>query len=137
MSAKRCILVAEDDPSILRMTCLRLRHEGYAVVEAMDGETALQRVETDGPIHLVLLDIKIPKKDGFAVCRELKQDGATAHIPIIVFTASESQLRRLAERCIEVGAQDWIKKPFRTTELLEKIRKALGESPLEKEESHG
>jgi two-component system phosphate regulon response regulator PhoB len=136
MTPKKCILLAEDDPSILRMTSLRLQHEGYAVVQAADGQAALQAAEGELTIHLVLLDIKLPKLDGLSVCRALKRRPETAGIPIIVFSASESRLRRLAERCIEVGADDWIRKPFRSAELLEKIRRALGE-PNGREASHG
>lgn len=126
MSKKR-ILICEDDLSILKMTKVRLEHEGYDVVTATTGEEVPGAVEEAYPIHLVLLDIKLPKLSGYDVCRLLKQRPATAEIPIIVFTASESQLQRLADRCIEVGATDWIKKPFRTKELLEKIHHALGE----------
>ena len=126
MSKKR-ILICEDDLSILKVTKVRLEHEGYDVITAVDGEDVLQQVETLYPIHLVLLDIKLPKRNGYDVCRMLKQRRASADVPVIVFTASESQLQRLADRCIEVGATDWIKKPFRTKDLLEKIHRALGE----------
>ena len=126
MSKKR-ILICEDDLSILKVTKVRLEHEGYDVVTAVDGEDVLHQVEAAYPIHLVLLDIKLPKRNGYEVCRMLKQLPPTADVPVIVFTASESQLQRLADRCIEVGAADWIKKPFRTKELLEKIHRALKE----------
>ncbi len=126
MTPKR-ILVAEDDPSIMRMTTLRLQHEGYTVVSATDGETALQRAADTLPIHLILLDIKLPKLNGYQVCAHLKRQPATAKIPVIVFTASESQLQYLADRCIEVGATDWIKKPFRAKDLMAKIHRALDE----------
>ena len=126
MTQKR-ILVAEDDPSIMRMTTLRLQHEGYTVVSATDGEMALQRAADTIPIHLILLDIKLPKMNGYQVCTSLKQQPATAKIPVIVFTASESQLQYLADRCIEVGAADWIKKPFRAKDLMAKIHRALDE----------
>ena len=125
--SKPRILVGEDDPSILRMTKLRLEHEGYDVVTAMDGEAVLRQAAEAAPVDLILLDIKMPKRDGYDVCRTLKRDAATAAIPVIVFTASENQLLTLADRCLEAGASDWIKKPFRTPELLKKIHQALGE----------
>lgn len=133
MSRKR-ILIAEDDPSVLKTTRLRLEHEGYMVVSATDGEEALQRA-TLVPVHLILLDIKLPKMNGYDVCRTLKRLPGLADVPVIIFTASESQIQYLANRCIEVGATDWIKKPFRTLDLMAKIHRALGEE--EEGTSHG
>ena len=124
----RCrILIGEDDPNVLKMTKFRLEHEGYDVVAAADGEAVLTQASHQGPVHLILLDIKMPKLNGYEVCRRLKRQASTSTIPIIVFSASESELQRLADRCIEAGATDWIKKPFRTKDLLEKIHRALGE----------
>ena len=119
------ILIAEDDPSVLKVTRLRLEHEGYEVVSATDGEDALRQMEAHPPIHLVLLDVKMPKMNGYQVCQRLKKNPATKHIPIIVFSASKSYLTQLADQCIEIGANDWIRKPFKTQDLLEKIRYVL------------
>lgn len=127
MTAKKRILIAEDNPSILRMTQVRLEHEGYDVVTASDGEAAVAQACAQAPVHLILLDIKLPKLNGYDVCRALKQREGTTGIPVIVFSASESQIQYLADRCIEVGAADWIRKPFRTKDLLMKIHRALGE----------
>lgn len=125
--AKKRILLVEDDPSVMFVTKTRLEHEGYEVVPATNGEVALQQAVDKLPIHVVLLDIMLPKVNGYEVCRRLKQQPATADIPVIIFTASEAQLRNLADRCTEVGASDWIKKPFLTKELLQKIQRVLGE----------
>ena len=133
MGIRRRVLLVEDDPSVLKMTRLRLEHEGFDVVTAMDGEQALEEADAQLPIHLVLLDVKLPKLNGYEVCRTLKHRTKTAHIPVIVFSASESQMQKMADRCIEVGATDWIKKPFRTIDLMSKIRHALEPQ----EESHG
>ncbi len=119
------ILIAEDDPSVRKVTTVRLEHEGYEVVAVCDGEEALREMETHLPIHLVLLDVKMPKLNGYQVCRRLKDNPVTKHIPIIVFSASKSHMTQLADQCIEVGANDWIRKPFKTQDLLEKIRYAL------------
>ena len=121
---KGCILVGEDDESVLKVTKARLEHEGYDVIEAVDGEAVLQRA-VDTTVQVILLDVWLPKRNGYEVCRMLKRQPATRHIPVIIFTASESGMQKLADRCIEAGALDWIKKPFRTTELLEKIHHAL------------
>jgi len=128
MSAKKRILIGEDDPSILKITRLRLEYEGYDVVDAEDGEAVLQQAAASLPIHLILLDIQLPKRNGYDVCRVLRHQSATATIPILIFSATEAHQQRLAERCIEVGATDWIRKPFRTKDLLAKIHRALGEA---------
>ena len=133
MAAKKRILIGEDEPSVMKMTKLRLEHEGYDVVAAMDGEAVLNAADGTLPIHLILLDVKMPKLSGFDVCRTLKGSPSTAKIPVIVFTASESQWQALIDRCIEIGATDWLKKPFQTRELMTKIHQALGEE----EQTHG
>lgn len=120
----RRILLAEDDLSVVKMTKLRLEHEGFEVVVAKDGEEALD--EAAGlKIDLILLDVRMPKLDGFEVCQRLKADTHTAKIPIIVFTASTARWSQMADRCIELGVVDWLKKPFRSQDLLDKIRRAL------------
>lgn len=127
LDRRQRVLLAEDDPSIRKLTTRRLEHEGFEVVQACDGEEALHRVEEALPIHVVLLDAILPKLNGYEVCRALKQRPATAGIPVIVFSATEPRWQELANRCIEVGAAGWIQKPFRTQDLMEKIRLALGE----------
>ena len=127
MNRKKRILVVEDNPSVLKMTKFRLEHEGYDVVTADDGETALTQAEAAIPLHLILLDVDLPKLDGYEVCRRLKGNAATAKIPVVIYSASEGQWQHLANRCIEAGAADWLRKPFRTAELLQKIHHSLGE----------
>jgi CheY-like chemotaxis protein len=117
--------LADDDSSILKMTKLRLEHEGYEVVVAHDGEDALRQIAANNAIDLILLDLKMPKLNGLEVCQRLKAQPETAAIPIILFTASETFMEQLTDRCIELGAADWIKKPFRSPELLARIRKAI------------
>ena len=123
---KKRILVGEDNSDISKVTRVRLEYEGYDVDVAEDGEEVLRRT-AGGLFDLILLDIKMPKMNGYDVCRHLKTAPATAAIPVIIFTASEAYWSRLGDRCIEVGASDWIKKPFRTKELMAKIHKVLGE----------
>ena len=123
---KKRILVGEDNTDISKVTRVRLEHEGYEVEAAYDGEAVLNLAGGQG-FDLILLDIKMPKKNGYEVCRQLKGQPATAHIPVIIFTASEAHWSRLGDQCIEAGAADWIKKPFRTKELMQKIHRVLGE----------
>ena len=122
--AKARILIGEDEPNVLKVTKARLEHEGYEVLTALDGEMVLERALKE-KIHLILLDIKMPKLNGLDVCRALKSRPATIDIPVIVYSGSERQLERLANRCIEIGAADWLSKPFKTADLLGKIRRAL------------
>jgi CheY-like chemotaxis protein len=124
------ILLADDDPSILKMTKLRLEHEGYEVVVASDGEEVLTQVAASGAIDLILLDLKMPKLNGLETCKRLKANPATAPIPIIIFTASETFVEHLTDLCCELGATDCLKKPFRSQELLEKIGKVIDNERL-------
>jgi CheY-like chemotaxis protein len=126
-SARRRVLLAEDDQAVLKMTRLRLEHEGFDVVCATNGEEALKQAAVQDDIVLALVDIRMPKLDGFQVCKRMKEDPKTTHIPIIVFTASVSQLQRLTDRCIELGVAGWLRKPFRSKDLMEKIHHALRE----------
>lgn len=121
------ILIAEGDPTVLKMTAARLEHEGYDVITARDGEEALRAAEEAQPIHLILLGLTLPTRNGYEVCRLLKQGPATAAIPVIVLTATESHFESLADRCMQAGAADWVKKPFRTKDLLACVRRVLGE----------
>ena len=122
--AKARILIGEDEANVLKVTKTRLEYEGYEVLTAPDGEAVLEQALTE-KIHLILLDVKMPKLSGFDVCRALKQRPATAGIPVIVYSGSGHQLEQLADRCIEAGAADWLTKPFKTTDLLGKIQRAL------------
>ena len=126
-NSKGRILLAEDDVAILKVTQLRLTHAGFEVVTASDGEEALHLLLQNGGIELVLLDLKMPKLDGFEVCQRLKADPRTAKIPIIIFTASSIHWNAITDKCIELGVTDWLKKPFQSKELIDKIRKALGQ----------
>ncbi len=126
-NGKRRILLAEDDPSILKVTKLRLEHEGFDVIVATDGEAAVDAAMATQTIDLILLDVRMPKLDGFQVCKRLKQNPLTTRVPIIIFTASVTQLQHLADRCIELGVAAWLRKPFRSKDLLAKVHQALGE----------
>ena len=123
--ARPRILLAEDDASVLKMTRLRLEHEGFDVIVATNGEEALKQVDQYADISLALVDVRMPKLDGFQVCKRMKADPKSMHIPIIVFTASVSQLQRLTDRCIELGVSGWLRKPFRSKDLMDKIHQLL------------
>jgi CheY-like chemotaxis protein len=101
------VLIGDDDAWILHALSLRLSHEGFEVVEARDGEEVLRRAR-EGHIQLILLDVKMPKLDGFQVCERLKTDAATARIPIVVLAASSSNGQGLTDRYLELGIADWV-----------------------------
>jgi len=122
---KKRILLVEDDPVVLKVTKRRLEHEHFAVVTAVDGEEAVTRATANGPVDLVLLDLKLPKFDGFEVCKRLKANPATAAVPIIIFTASSVSWQRLIDQCVDLGVTALIRQPFQSEELLKKIRQAL------------
>jgi DNA-binding response OmpR family regulator len=122
------ILVVEDDPAIALGLEDDLTLEGYAVEVVRDGEAALARVG-DGGIDLVLLDVMLPRKDGFAVCRELRLRGV--HVPVIMVTARTHEAEKILG--LELGADDYVTKPFSPAELRARIksvlRRTVGEGP--------
>ena len=119
------ILLAEDDPAILKVLKVRLEHEGFRVILATDGEQVVEAVLEEGPPDLILLDVQMPKLNGYQVCHRLRRNSMTAKIPILILTGSDSELVRLSDQCVELGIDDWMKKPFRTQELLEKVQRLL------------
>ena len=125
---RHSILLAEDDPAVLKMTTLRLEYEGFRVLTATDGQQVLDCLKHHGAVDLILMDVKMPKLNAFQVCKLLKADPQTASIPVVVFTASSSNWQHVVDQCLELGIADWLKKPFRSEELLGKIHHVLGET---------
>jgi diguanylate cyclase (GGDEF)-like protein len=122
MTDKEKILVVDDDKfnvTLMRELC---ETAGYAVAEAHDGIEAIKQVHAETP-DLVLLDIMMTGKNGFEVCRELRADEKTAELPIIIVTALDDLDSKM--RGIELGADDYVTKPFRLFELQQRIRTAL------------
>jgi DNA-binding response OmpR family regulator len=103
---------------------MRLELNGFEVITADDGEEALARFRESRP-DLVLLDLRMPRLDGYGVCSALKTDPATKGVPIIIFSASSSSSLALEKKCLDLGADDCIRKPHTPEELLAKIRRQL------------
>jgi DNA-binding response OmpR family regulator len=119
MADKPRILLVDDEPSIVKMVSKRLEVEGFEVLVATDGQQALQRAQTDNP-DLLILDLMLPKLNGYEVCTMLKQDTRYQKIPIVMFTAkAQDRDEKLGREC---GADAYIRKPFQSQELLETIR---------------
>jgi putative two-component system response regulator len=118
----RRILVADDDPTVGAALEHILKHEGYHVTRARDGRGALAAV-ANAPPDLILLDLNMPKVGGFEVCQRVKGDPATSLLPIVIITAeSESDARMQAW---DVGADDFLTKPFQVVEVLARCRSLL------------
>jgi len=123
MGAKKIkILFIEDEPDQIMMISLRFEKSGYTVISSMDGEEGLKMVVKEKP-DLVLVDVIMPGIDGFEVCRRIRKDPVTKHIPIISTTAAG--MDDVERQCITAGADDCVRKPYDSADLLMKIRRLL------------
>ena len=118
------ILLVDDEQSIQTLLSYPLRKEGYHVTSALDGSEALQRFD-EGRFDLVVLDLMLPRRDGVEVCRELR---ARSQVPIIMLTAKGSESDKVAG--LEVGADDYITKPFSMREFRSRVKAALRRSRM-------
>ena len=120
------VLIADDEPDIALILRTTLQRNGYSVLMAQDGEEALVKARAERP-GLLLLDLMMPKKDGYQVCRELREDPEFSLLPIIMLTAKQEAADRLLG--FEVGADDYIVKPFDRDELVARVRAVLRRRP--------
>mgnify|MGYP006157203357 FL=1 len=116
------VLVVDDEEEVRENLCEFLGDHGFAAVEAVDGEEALAKSFTEKP-DLILLDLRLPKVDGYQVCQTLKGNPITSVIPIIILTALNATPQKI--KGIEYGADDYIEKPFDLEELLARIRMVM------------
>jgi two-component system alkaline phosphatase synthesis response regulator PhoP len=122
--AKGRILVVDDEIYIVHILDFSLGMEGYEVVTALDGEQALERVAEQKP-DLIVLDIMMPKLDGYETCKVLKSREDTKNIPVILLSAKGRNVDQ--KTGFEVGADDYITKPFSPRKLVERINAILGQ----------
>jgi two-component system response regulator MtrA len=113
------ILLVEDDPSIREVTAIGLGAAGFAVTTAADGVDGLERFRAD-PFDLVLLDVMLPRLDGYEVCRQIRR---TSTVPVVMLTARADTMDVVVG--LEAGADDYVRKPFEVPELIARIRAAL------------
>jgi DNA-binding response OmpR family regulator len=117
------VLVADDDPDILSLVALRLERSGFEVIVARDGEQAVAAALERAP-DLALLDVMMPKLDGYQVTEWLRGNQATRHMPVILLTARVQEAD--IARGVAAGADDYVRKPFSTQELQDRVQAALG-----------
>lgn len=122
MSDKKRLLLVDDEMDLVETVKFRLEANGYEVLTASDGEEALDKARKDSP-DLIILDLMLPKIDGFQVCRTLKFDTNYKHIPIIMFTARAQESDKKTGE--EVCADAYIVKPFEPAALLAKIQELI------------
>jgi phosphate regulon transcriptional regulator PhoB len=116
------VLIVEDEPDIRDLLAFHLEREGYHVTRSRTGADALRQVRARPP-DLILLDLMLPELDGLEVCRRLRQDPRTASVPIVMLTARGEEVDRIVG--LELGADDYIVKPFSPKEVVARVRAVL------------
>lgn len=116
MEPKKTVLIVEDEKNIVDIVCFNLQREGYATLEAYDGEDGLEKARLEKP-DLILLDVMLPKMNGFDVCRALRE--SRNNVPVVILTAREEETDKVLG--LEIGADDYITKPFSMRELIARV----------------
>ncbi|RKO67435.1 response regulator transcription factor [Desulfofundulus salinus] len=124
------ILVVDDEEHIVELIRYNLEKEGYQVIAATDGNTAIEMARSQRP-DLILLDVMLPGQDGLAVCRALQQEAETRHIPVIMISARGEELDKVLG--LEMGADDYVTKPFSPRELVARVKARLRRASVEGE----
>jgi len=119
---KETILIVEDEKDIVKMLDYNLKKEGFKTLSAHDGEDALDLATRECP-DLIILDLMLPGIDGLEVCKTLKKENRTASIPIIMLTAKSQETDKIVG--LELGADDYVTKPFSPRELIARIKAVL------------
>jgi DNA-binding response OmpR family regulator len=116
------ILVVDDEPEAVELLEFNLKQAGFDVISAADGAEAIKKARSNVP-NLIVLDLMLPEIDGLEVCKMLRRDPATVGVPIIMLTAKAAELDRIVG--LELGAEDYITKPFSPRELVLRVKKVL------------
>lgn len=116
------VLVVEDEDAIRELIVFNLEQQGFETIEAADGQEALKQVEEEEP-DLIILDLMLPKMDGLEVCQKIRYSKGHAHVPIIMLTARGEEVDRILG--LEMGADDYVTKPFSPRELLARVKAIL------------
>ena len=126
------ILIVDDEPDVLELISFNLKGAGFDVVTAADGAEALKKARLTAP-DLIVLDLMLPEVNGLEVCKLLRRDPATAGTPVIMLTAKASEIDRVLG--LELGADDYITKPFSPRELVLRVRKLVERRRVSEEKS--
>ncbi len=121
--SKKGILVVDDEPYVIRSLTFVLQKEGYDVSSAADGEEAMAKVRESKP-RLMFLDVMMPKKNGYEVCQEIKNDSGLSDIYIIMLTAKGQEADR--EKGLGLGANEFMTKPFSPARVIERVKELMG-----------
>src|SRR5262245_2868205 len=119
---KQKILVVDDEPEAVELVEFNLKQAGFDVATAADGDEALKKAKANVPA-LMVLDLMLPEIDGLEVCKLMRRDATTAKIPILMLTAKASEIDRVLG--LELGADDYVTKPFSPRELVLRVKKIL------------
>ena len=120
------ILIVDDEPDIAATVAFNLEREGFTPITAHDGASALAALQADPPPDLVILDLMLPDMSGTEICRRIRQEPTTARLPVVMLTARSEDIDRVVG--FEVGADDYVVKPFSTRELVLRVRAILRRS---------
>lgn len=120
--ANEKILVVDDEPNILELIKFNLENNGFKVITACNGERALEMIKAENP-DLILLDVMLPGVDGFELCKIIRRKNETSDIPIILITAKSEEIDKILG--LEIGADDYITKPFSVRELIARVKAVL------------
>ena len=124
---KKTILVVDDEQSIVELLTFNLQKEGYNTLEAYDGDTAVEMAVNEKP-DLILLDVMIPKLDGISVCKKIRYALNISNIPILMISAKDTETDKIVG--LEMGADDYITKPFQIREVMARVKANLRKSDL-------
>jgi len=124
---ERCVLIIEDEQAIVDILKFNFLKEGYIVLEALDGQTGLELALSENP-DLILLDVMLPKMDGFEVCKKIREKSS---VPIIMLTAREEEVDKVLG--LELGADDYMTKPFSVRELSARVKANLRRTSIDRE----
>ena len=122
MEAKRRILIVDDEADLVELVSYNLKKEGFAVDSANDGESALKKIRREG-YDLLVLDLMLPGLQGLEMCRIIRNDQKTAGLPVIMLTAKGEEVDKILG--LEIGADDYITKPFSPKELIARVKAVL------------
>lgn len=123
---ERCVLIIEDEQAIVDILKFNFQKEGYKVLEAMDGATGLELALSENP-DLILLDVMLPRMDGFEVCKKIREKSS---VPVIMLTAREEEVDKVLG--LELGADDYMTKPFSIRELTARVKANLRRTSIDR-----